>query len=120
MLTAQRGAPLAAMFPHSTETADVHRYNALQPGAMDAAVNYYRANATGGEDYGKVRCRTLVIWGLDDVALDATTCLVGLAEHVMEKPEMLEIRALEATGHFVVDERPETVVEMVGEWLGKK
>jgi hypothetical protein len=38
----------------------------------------------------------------------------------MEKPEMLEIRALEATGHFVVDERPETVVEMVGEWLGKK
>lgn len=37
----------------------------------------------------------------------------------MENPSMLEIRCLENTGHFVVDERPEQVVEMLDGWLGK-
>ncbi|KAI9033401.1 Alpha/Beta hydrolase protein [Hyaloraphidium curvatum] len=121
LLTGEDARGLSTMFPQ--RTADVHRFNALQPGAITAMVNYYRSNArTTLELPGKVQCRTLVIWGLNDIALDAATCLTGLPEHIMERPGDMEIRALDGIGHFVVDEVPDLVVGMVSEWLagGKK
>lgn len=119
LMTSNKARGLAAMFPRQ-DVADVHRYNALQPGAMTCMVDYYRANINEPEIKGKVRCPALVIWGLNDIALDPTTCLADLDKYIMEDPGKMEMRILEDTGHFVVDERPELVVDLIEEWLGSK
>jgi epoxide hydrolase 4 len=84
-----------------------------RPGALTAAVNYYRAAARatlGGRwpDDDRVRAPTLVIWGEKDRYLDRRL-LERLDEHVLD----LRIERLPHAGHFVHWQDPGTVNELL-------
>lgn len=112
------GAALAA--------ADLARYRAAwaQPGALTASLNYYRASAltkqsregsaVPGPAGRTTSTKTLVVWGMSDVAL-RPELLEGLDELV---PDLEVVRIPEGT-HWVVQEFPERVNGAIREFLGR-
>jgi pimeloyl-ACP methyl ester carboxylesterase len=82
-----------------------------QPGAMTAAVNYYRAqfrDPSGLARYGpqsRIHCPTLLIWAQNDVAL-GNELTVG-TEAMIAAP--FEIHPVAECSHWVQQERPEEV-----------
>ena len=96
---------------------DVYREAALRPGAMRSMINYYRAALRGGrrsasEQLPVIETPTLLIWGLEDVALSKETT-DGTDEHVVD----LTMRFLPDVSHWVQQEAPETVNAMLLAWL---
>jgi pimeloyl-ACP methyl ester carboxylesterase len=96
---------------------DVYREAALRPGAMRSMVNYYRAALRGGraaasEDLPVIDTPTLLIWGLEDVALSKETT-DGTGDYVDD----LTMRFLPGVSHWVQQEAPETVNAMMLAWL---
>jgi pimeloyl-ACP methyl ester carboxylesterase len=93
----------------------VYRENALRPGGMTAMLNWYRA---AGPRFGKrealplIETPTLVIWGEEDSAL-AKELSYGTERHVKD----LGIRYLPGVSHWVQQEAPEAVNEMLEAWL---
>ncbi len=90
-----------------------------EPGALTAALNYYRAMFRSPRLYRqagtfpKIAVPTLVIWGDDDRALGLELC-DGLAD---EMAAPFEIRHLANCSHWVQQERPEEVNEFLIEHL---
>lgn len=96
-----------------------------QPGAMTAMLNWYRASAivVPGMDeaperpayleapFPPVRQPTLVIWGMNDIAL-LPSQLDGLDALV---PDLTLVKV--DAGHFVPWENPDAVVAAIREWL---
>ncbi len=125
MLCARRAKAVGDAFTRSAvdrsrfpdEVTDVYREAALRPGAMRSMVNYYRAALRGGrasarEELPVIETPTLMIWGLEDVALSkATTDATG--DHVSD----LTMRFLPDVSHWVQQEAPETVNAMLLAWL---
>jgi pimeloyl-ACP methyl ester carboxylesterase len=110
-----RSAVDPSRFPDAV--TEVYREAALRPGAMRAMVNYYRAALRGGraaasEELAVIDTPTLVIWGLEDVALSKETT-DGTDEHVVD----LTVRYLPDVSHWVQQEAPETVNAMMLAWL---
>jgi pimeloyl-ACP methyl ester carboxylesterase len=84
LLRANRGEAVERIFRRSLknpaaippEVMAIYRENVSRPGAASAMVDWYRAFARGGfrrqieAGFPVISTRTLVIWGLDDVALD--------------------------------------------------
>ena len=96
---------------------DEYRRNALEPGAMTAMINYYRAAMRAGEAAmnpkpGAVDTPTLLIWGEEDTALDKATTL-GTDAYVKN----LTLRYLPGVSHWVQQEAPEKVNAMIAAWL---
>lgn len=96
---------------------DEYRRNALEPGAMTAMINYYRAAMRAGEAAmnpkpGTVDTPTLLIWGEEDTALDKATTL-GTDAYVKN----LTLRYLPGVSHWVQQEAPEKVNAMIAAWL---
>ncbi len=96
---------------------DEFRRNALEPGALTAMVNYYRAAVRAGEkamnpEPGTVDIPTLMIWGEEDTALGKATT-VGTDKYVSD----LTLRYLPGVSHWVQQEAPETVNAMIEAWL---
>ena len=96
---------------------DEFRRNALEPGALTAMVNYYRAAVRAGEkamnpEPGTVDVPTLMIWGEEDTALGKATTL-GTDKYVSD----LTLRYLPGVSHWVQQEAPETVNAMIEAWL---
>ena len=96
---------------------DEYRKTALEPGAMTAMVNYYRAAVRAGDKVmnpqpGTVDTPTLMIWGEEDVALDKATT-VGTDQFVKD----LTLRYLPGVSHWVQQEAPEKVNAMIKAWL---
>ena len=96
---------------------DEYRKTALEPGAMTAMINYYRAALRAGDAVmnpkpGTVDTPTLMIWGEEDVALDKATTL-GTDEYVKN----LTLRYLPGVSHWVQQEAPEKVNAMIAAWL---
>jgi pimeloyl-ACP methyl ester carboxylesterase len=90
---------------------DIQEYvDALsKPGALTAALNYYRANITvaGARRFAQwkpINAETLVIWGERDPAL-SLTLLEGLHEMVPR----LHIHRIPGSSHWVQNEAPEEV-----------
>jgi pimeloyl-ACP methyl ester carboxylesterase len=89
-----------------------------KPGAMTAALNYYRAlfRHSGPRTYlGRnflVEAPTLVIWGEQDIALDIHL-LAGLPRWVPD----LRIKRIPDSGHWVQQEQPERVNHYLLEFL---
>ena len=91
------------------------------PGAITAAVNYYRAafrNSAAMQRYAKappIACPTLLIWAEDDVALskDLTT---GMEPHFTGPFSILYIPDC---SHWVQQEQPEIVNRALLEFLGE-
>ena len=104
-----------ARFPVSV--TDEFKRSALQPGALTAMVNYYRAALRAGSaamnpQPGTVDVPTLMIWGLEDVALGKETT-VGTEQYVKD----LTLRYLPGVSHWVQQEAPEKVNGMIEAWL---
>lgn len=94
-----------------------YRANARQPGAVTAMVNYYRAAWRGGSArmapaQNTVEVPTLIVWGKEDTALEAS--LVPGTERFVRD---LTVRYLPGVSHWVQQEAPETVNLMLEAWL---
>lgn len=93
-----------------------YRANARAPGAMTAMVNYYRAAWRGRARMtpaqNTVEVPTLIVWGKEDSALEAS--LVPGTERFVRD---LTVRYLPGVSHWVQQEAPETVNLMLEAWL---
>ena len=103
----------------SDAVGEVYRRNAMQPGALTAMINYYRALVRGGgakrqRELGlpNVTVPTLMVWGEDDVAL-TKELTYGTQAWVDE----LTIRYLPRVSHWVQQEQPEAVNAMIEAFL---
>jgi epoxide hydrolase 4 len=95
----------------------VYRNQVLQPGAMTAMINYYRAlvryrDKAKQSVMTKVDTPTLMLWGERDTALGKELTL-GTDELVRN----LTVRYLPNVSHWVQQEAPETVNGMIEAWL---
>ncbi len=88
------------------------------PGALTAALNYYRAagrraqrGRTSVPDAARVRVRTLVLWGDLDPALPAT-----LLDDLGRWVRQLTVRRFAAAGHWVHWDRPNAVADALLAW----
>lgn len=104
------------------EVLDVYRRAALQPGALTAMINYYRALVSGGGarrqralGYPKLDVPTLLIWGEQDSALDVQT-LEGTEEFVSN----LTLHRLPDASHWVQQDQPEKVNAILRQWLRER
>lgn len=101
------------------EIVERYRQQACAPGALTAMLNYYRAVLRGGGalrqrtlGYPKIEIPTLVIWGLQDHALDAHN-LDGLNRFVSDLTTVTMANA----GHFVHEDHPGQVTAQIVTWL---
>ena len=141
-LSANNYAGLAAAVfsnnrPESFTVEDKQAYLAAwaQPGALTGGLNYYRAanlappaasdaDATKTKEPGSkgsallatplpvIETPTLVIWGEKDTAL-----LSGNLDGLDKLVKKLTIKRIQAAGHWVVHEEPETVNRAIREFL---
>jgi pimeloyl-ACP methyl ester carboxylesterase len=104
------------------EVQRVYNENASRPGALTAMINYYRAMLRGGG--GKRQSRlgfpvidtpTLMIWGERDVALGVETTH-GTDRYVSD----LTLRMLPGVSHWVQQDDPEQVNEILAGWLSSR
>jgi pimeloyl-ACP methyl ester carboxylesterase len=96
---------------------DEFRRSALEPGALRAMVNYYRAAVRAGSGAmnpqpGTVDVPTLMIWGEEDSAVGKATT-AGTDQYVKD----LTLRFLPGVSHWVQQEAPERVNAMIEAWL---
>jgi pimeloyl-ACP methyl ester carboxylesterase len=104
-----------ARFPAAV--TDEFRRNALEPGALKAMINYYRAAfraraAAMNPQPGIIETPTLMIWGEEDTALGKATT-VGTDQYVRN----LTLRYLPGVSHWVQQEAPEKVNAMIEAWV---
>jgi pimeloyl-ACP methyl ester carboxylesterase len=117
--------------PNAFDAVDIERYkDALsKPGALTAAINYYRALArenplgtlkraiTGGRSrppaHRRVRVPTLLLWGEEDSALS-----VSLTEGLDPWVEDLRVERLYAS-HWVQADAPDEVNGLLVDFLGE-
>jgi len=101
---------------------DVAKYIELfaRPGALTAGLNWYRANVPPASYLSDTRlelppiaCPTMLIWGLDDPYL--TFDLAKTAGDHVTGP--FALHALADTGHWVQQERPDEVNELLLDFL---
>ena len=101
------------------EILRLYRQQACEPGALTAMLHYYRAAIRGGGaaqqrriGYPRIDIPTLVIWGLQDLALTRHN-LDGLGQLVTN----LSIRTHADAGHFVHQDKPDAVTRDMLTWL---
>ncbi|WP_018177466.1 alpha/beta fold hydrolase [Jongsikchunia kroppenstedtii] len=83
-----------------------------EPGALTAALNWYRAGGPGTK-IGRVDVPTLYVWGTEDVAFGSTAAL-GTADWV-SGPYRFEM--LEDVSHWIPEEVPEQLTSLLVEHL---
>jgi pimeloyl-ACP methyl ester carboxylesterase len=92
------------------DAADHYVARMLEPGALTAALNWYRALPLSlGDHVGTVRVPTLQVWGADDTFLSRAATEASAA-HV-DAPYRLEV--LEDVPHWIPELVPERVAELV-------
>jgi pimeloyl-ACP methyl ester carboxylesterase len=99
---------------------DLQRYvEALEkPGALTAAINYYRAMfheflRRGERQFAKITCPTLLIWGEEDIAL-GKELTYNMEPYFTDR---FEIKYIPRCSHWVQQERPELVNQYMLEFL---
>ena len=98
---------------------DVYRQAALEPGALKAIVDYYRAYVRGGGQrrqarlgYPVITTPTLLVWGERDAALGKE-----LSEGTDAYVEDLTVRYIPEASHWVQQDAPEVVNAMLTAFL---
>jgi pimeloyl-ACP methyl ester carboxylesterase len=106
-----------ARFPR--EVLNVYTENAAQPGALRAMIDWYRANFRGGGIRAQMKqgvpvidVPTLMVWGEVDVALCKETTY-GTDRYVSD----LTLRYLPDASHWVQQDAPDTVNDMLAAFL---
>lgn len=99
------------------DVTDHYRQNALQPGALTAMINYYRANvqAIMNEPAPMIEVPTLMIWGEEDAALD-----IRLTEGYGPLVRDFQLMRLPNVSHWVQQEAPDRVNVALVDWLAAK
>lgn len=106
-------------FPDSV--INVYRQNATPPGALTGMLNYYRAlfrDFPRGKQYRSfpaIQVPTLMIWGEEDSALGKETTY-GTEHYVRD----FTIHYLPGVSHWVQQEAPEQVNDIIQNWLSAK
>jgi len=88
-----------------------------KPGAMTAALNYYRqllhpSTRRFSKKTPRITAPTLLIWGEHDIALD-----IGLTYDLEQWVENIQVRRLPDSGHWVQQEQPDKVNQLMLEFL---
>lgn len=100
------------------EAIAFYRKALSRPGALQAALNYYRAalrsRLFSAPSYAPVSCPTLMLWGEKDEALGRE-----LAEDTRRWARDLELRFLDAS-HWVPEECPEELERSLLDFLGAR
>jgi pimeloyl-ACP methyl ester carboxylesterase len=113
LLTAANAALLRRMLRHSGlpgTHVDAYAETMLQPGAMTAALNYYRAlRPRRTLAVGPIRVPTLYVWSTNDVALGPVAARATAAE--VEAPYRFEV--LEGASHWIPETRVEELSALV-------
>jgi epoxide hydrolase 4 len=104
-----------AAFP--PEVTAIYQQAMSKPGAMTAALNYYRQlfrrlPAPATEEHTHVSAPTLLIWGEQDIALgiELTYDLEPWVEHI-------EVKRIPDSGHWVQQEKPDAVNQFMLDFL---
>jgi pimeloyl-ACP methyl ester carboxylesterase len=97
--------------------ADIDAYKdaAAKPGALTAILNYYRnifPQILFGKTWDILEVPTLIIWGEQDTAL-GKELTYGTEAYVKN----LQIKYVSNSGHWVQQEQPETVTQLIREFL---
>jgi pimeloyl-ACP methyl ester carboxylesterase len=95
------------------ETLDAHFRTLGEPGALEAAVNWYRANDIASAAIPPVSVPTLYIWGTADASVGRRAA--ELTEQFVSGP--YRFVAIEGGGHFIVDQFPDRIAELLIEHL---
>jgi pimeloyl-ACP methyl ester carboxylesterase len=103
-----------AVFTKSFTDFDKEKYIEAwsQPGAIVGGVNYYRAIASFNEWAGIIETPTLVLWGMNDIAL-RPQLLDGLSDYVKD----LRIERNEESSHWITHDAPEFVSSKIREFI---
>ncbi|MFX1365349.1 MAG: alpha/beta fold hydrolase [Promethearchaeota archaeon] len=83
-----------------------------QPGAILGGVNYYRAKNNNNDWSGIIEVPTLVLWGMNDLAL-TPQLLEGLSDYVKD----LRIEKHEKSTHWITHDAPEFVASKILEFI---
>jgi len=100
-----------ALARQGVPAADVEVYckQLMEPGAIEGAMNWYRATGLSAADVPPVRVRTLYVWGTEDATVGRRAAELT-AEYVTAPYRFVEI---EGAGHFSVDQFPGQVNEVL-------
>jgi epoxide hydrolase 4 len=102
----------------SDDVLDHYRHNALQPGALTAMINYYRANLRQigrNQASPRIDVPTLMIWGEHDAAA-GIEMTQGYERYVSD----FTLRRLPNVSHWVQQEAPEWVNKLMAAWLEQR
>ena len=105
-----------------------NQYRAVWDASLTGGLNYYRASPLRPpraddpaaaaislpREMLTVGLPTLVLWGMDDVALPP-----GLIEGLEEYVPQLTLEKVEGASHWIIHERPEFVAQRLGRFLGR-
>jgi pimeloyl-ACP methyl ester carboxylesterase len=95
------------------ETLDAYFRTLGEPGALEAAMNWYRANDIASAAIPPVSMPTLYIWGTADASVGRRAA--ELTEHFVSGP--YRFVAIEGGGHFIVDQFPDRIAQLLIEHL---
>lgn len=109
-------AGLRAMYVGSGLAGDVEPYVELLsgPGAMTAALNYYRAMDAALTGIGKTTVPTLYVWSTNDVALGRRGA--EATEQFVDAQYRFEV--LDGVSHWIPDEVPEVLAKLLLDQFG--
>jgi pimeloyl-ACP methyl ester carboxylesterase len=116
MFTQNGGEGLRNMFAMTGLTEDIDPYvdTLMQPGAMQAALNWYKAaTLTDAGELGPITIPTLFVWSTEDPALGPDAAR-WTAEYV-EGPYRFEV--FEGVGHWIAESEPEKLNGLLLEQL---
>lgn len=92
---------------------DVYCKQLMEPGAIEGAMNWYRATGLSASDVPPVAVRTAYAWGTEDATVGRRAAELT-AEYVTAPYRFVEI---EGAGHFSVDQFPERVSALLLEHI---
>ncbi|HKD77324.1 MAG TPA: alpha/beta hydrolase [Ktedonobacterales bacterium] len=95
------------------ENLDAHLQTLGEPGALEAAINWYRANNIAAAKIPAVSVPTLYIWGMADASVGRRAAELT-AQFVTGPYRFVPI---EGGGHFIVDQFPDRIAQLVIEHI---
>lgn len=93
--------------------ADDYVRRLSEPGALSAALNWYRASKFSGGRIGPVHVPTLYVWSTEDTAIGSVPAL-ATGEHVTGA---YRFEMLQDVSHWIPEEAPETTSRLLLEHL---